>query len=152
MIKQVSGRTAVRLAVAASALVLGVATASPAQAAAKVAASSDVVHSQSGKCLDGSLSQGVRLVTCDGGAYQRWTYSGDSLVHAQSGRCLDASVSQGVRLIVCDGGSYQKWDTNIDGELRHRQSGRCLDGSVSQGVRILACNGTSYQWWYGEIS
>ncbi|MGA4837488.1 RICIN domain-containing protein [Streptomyces sp. G45] len=103
------------------------------------------------QCLDGSVSQGVRLNTCNGGNYQTWTYFhgySDQIQHSQSGRCLDGSVSQGVRLVACNGGTYQKWypDSSTH-EIRHGQSGRCLDGSISQGVRLVVCNGGTYQKW-----
>ncbi|RVX45200.1 hypothetical protein EDD27_7985 [Nonomuraea polychroma] len=32
-----------------------------------------ITHVQSGKCLDGSISQGVRLNTCNGSDYQHWS-------------------------------------------------------------------------------
>jgi len=69
-----------------------------------------VRHVQSGRCLDGSVSNGVRLLACNGGAYQEWgTRTGNDMVHIRSGRCLDASVSNGVRLHTCNGSTYQKW-------------------------------------------
>ncbi|WP_404870728.1 RICIN domain-containing protein [Kitasatospora griseola] len=110
-----------------------------------------ITHTQSGKCLDASVSQGVRLVTCDGGTYQQWIVSvspSATIKHVQSGKCLDASVSQGVRLVTCDGGTYQQWSTNLPGyTVGHVQSGKCLDGSVSQGVRLVTCDGSNYQGW-----
>ena len=68
-----------------------------------------IQHVQSGRCLDGSISQGVRLNTCNGGTYQQWSVSGYEIRHVQSGRCLDGSISQGVRLNTCNGGTYQQW-------------------------------------------
>ncbi|WP_309505530.1 RICIN domain-containing protein [Streptomyces phytophilus] len=62
------------------------------------------------QCLDGSISQGVRLNTCNGGTYQEWSpKSNGDIVHRQSGKCLDGSISQGVRLNTCNGGSFQWW-------------------------------------------
>jgi hypothetical protein len=58
------------LASVASALVLGVAAAPLAQAAPTA---TPIKHVQSGKCLDGSLSQGVRLDACNYSDYQRWS-------------------------------------------------------------------------------
>ncbi|MCX5589150.1 RICIN domain-containing protein [Streptomyces erythrochromogenes] len=130
---------------------LGAAQTVPASATAE-AYQTTITHSQSGKCLDGSLSQGVRLVTCDSGAYQQWIVSVSSaatIKHVQSGKCLDGSASQGIRLVTCDGGAYQQWTTNLSGYVvKHVQSGRCLDGSVSQGVRLITCSGANYQAWY----
>ncbi|WFE27703.1 ricin-type beta-trefoil lectin domain protein [Solwaraspora sp. WMMD791] len=99
------------------------------------------------RCLDGSVSQGVRLNVCSGGStYQRWSITSQQLRHVQSGRCLDGSVSQGIRLITCNGSTYQRWSITSQ-QLRHVQSGRCLDGSVSQGIRLITCNGSLYQQW-----
>ncbi|MGW1765014.1 RICIN domain-containing protein [Streptomyces sp. NPDC002073] len=130
---------------------LGAAQAVPAAAAVE-AFQTTITHSQSGKCLDGSISQGVRLVACDGGAYQQWIVSVSqtaTIKHVQSGKCLDGSTSQGIRLITCDGGTYQQWNTNLPGYVvKHVQSGKCLDGSVSQGIRLITCSNSNYQAWY----
>jgi hypothetical protein len=106
-----------------------------------------IQHVQSGRCLDGSISQGVRLNTCNGGTYQQWSVSGYEIRHVQSGRCLDGSISQGVRLNTCNGGTYQQWYSPTGLDVVHVQSGRCLDGSISQGVRLNTCNGGTYQQW-----
>jgi hypothetical protein len=153
-----------RLAVTA-AVILGAATAVAAPAQASVATNRAPVgttvaqaalaahpwviwHVQSGRCLDGSISQGVRLNTCNGSAFQQWnTPAGSELLHEQSGRCLDGSISQGVRLNGCNGGTFQRWDNTAGLNLVHAQSRRCLDGSISQGVRLNTCNGGTFQQW-----
>ncbi|KOU81270.1 hypothetical protein ADK94_27180 [Streptomyces sp. XY593] len=132
------------LASVASALVLSVAAAPFAQAAPTATPMKNVA---SGKCLDGSLSQGVRLITCNGTSYQSWSYNGYSLVHAASGMCLDGSLSQGVRLVACNGSGYQNWSWDTYDYVTHEGTQKCLDGSLSQGVRLNACNETAYQRW-----
>jgi len=123
---------------------LGVAVPATAAAAPVI---TDLLHVQSGQCLDASVSTGVRLNTCNGGSYQRWDLQGSQLRHVQSGLCLDGSVSGGVRLNACNGGAYQQWFSPNGLDFVHGQSGLCLDGSVSGGVRLKACNGSSYQEW-----
>jgi hypothetical protein len=75
---------------------------------------STLYHRQSDRCLDGSVSQGVRLKVCNFTAYQQWYSNSPStvprtIIHRQSGRCLEAAVSVGVRLGVCNGSAYQIW-------------------------------------------
>ncbi|MFI5846051.1 RICIN domain-containing protein [Catenuloplanes sp. NPDC051500] len=82
----------------------------PVAQATVAAAAADIVHVQSGLCLDASASQGVRLNGCNGGAYQQWySTTGWDVVHVRTGLCLDASVSQGAVLETCNGGTYQQW-------------------------------------------
>jgi hypothetical protein len=131
------------------------ATAAPSgQSSAAAAVTGPIKHVQSGKYLDGSVSQGVRLNDYNGGTYQQWTLSeygsGTRFRHVQSGKCLDGSVSQGVRLNDCNSGTYQQWTLSPSGSgfrVKHVQSGKCLDGSVSQGVRLNDCNSGTYQQW-----
>jgi hypothetical protein len=165
-IKKNLSRTAVRLAVMVLA-VLGAATltatssqASPETSGVQAAASTHywMVHKESGLCLDGSISQGIRLNTCSvNSRYQKWQVINQSTIkHVQSTRCVDGSISQGVRLNTCDNDSrYQMWystDNTGSYDLINRASGRCLDASVSQGVRLNSCNGSDYQqWWVNEI-
>lgn len=111
----------------------------------------ELVNQHSGLCLDGSVSLGVRLNTCNGGRYQLWysTTGWDWKNSAYSNECLDGSISVGVRLNTCNGGAYQKWGTTNGYDLRDMAySSECLDGSVSQGVRLNGCNGGDYQSWY----
>jgi len=139
-------------------VVIPSALASPAWAETPVVADAPPIvyltfqHEQSGKCLDGSVGQGVRLNNCNGGRYQQWrvdTKDGTTRLRNRiGGECLDGSVGQGVRLNTCNGSSYQKWVINSDSKaIPHVQSQLCLDGSVGQGVRLNTCNGSSYQKW-----
>ncbi|SFC70515.1 RICIN domain-containing protein [Streptomyces aidingensis] len=148
MIKRAWSRAAALAGGTAAVLAMTAVTAAPAQAAYwgnwHILAYSD-------QCLDGSVSQGVRLNSCNGGSHQTWTKFGGyygQIKHYQSGKCLDGSVSQGVRLKNCNGGSYQQWYPADNGDIVHYQSGKCLDGSVSQGVRLKDCNLGVYQGWW----
>jgi hypothetical protein len=107
-------------------------------------------HGATGRCLDGSVSQGVTIQPCNGGNYQKWDNSlGNTLRSRQDlSKCLDASTSQGVSLKPCNGGAYQNWTASADQrDLIHVQSAWCLDASVSQGAKIKPCVGSSYQVW-----
>lgn len=172
-IKQILSRTAARLAVAAL-VVLGAATlaVTSAQAAPEANTGADqssefqtagtehrIYHEQSKLCLDGSVSQGVRLNKCNTNGYQEWELvlshpggdgAGAVFRHVQSRLCLDASVEKGVRLNKCNWTTYQQWYRSREGadDLFHSQSHFCLDGSVSQGVRLNTCNDSSYQSWW----
>jgi Ricin-type beta-trefoil lectin domain len=102
---------------AAALAVTPIALASPAQAEAPVAADASAApvftfrHMQSGKCLDGSVSQGVRLHDCNGSKFQQWRIRSDSraIRQVQGGWCLDGSIGYGVRLNTCNEGPYQRW-------------------------------------------
>lgn len=143
MPKGIPGRTKKRWALVTGAA-LGLAAAAPTQAHA---AGFTLRPAQSLACLDGSLSQGVRVIPCNGSAYQLWSRGDYTFVHAATGRCLDGSLSQGVRVVTCNGSSYQVWPWRGD-ELVNSATGKCLDGSLSQGARLLTCNGSDYQRWY----
>ncbi len=137
---------------AAPTLVCGVSTAS---AAGSLAVYQILDQEYANECLDGSESQGVRLNTCNGSAYQKWAYDpSDGSLHNQAyaNECLDGSESQGVRLNTCNGGAYQNnalaLVTGIVYALHDQEySNECLDGSISQGVRLNTCNGGAYQQW-----
>lgn len=136
-------RFLVPLASAGFALALSGVAVAPAQAAE----GHNLFHAATQKCLDGSLSQGLRLATCNGSTYQQWSYRG-TFLHIQSGKCLDYSVSQGLRLVTCNNDSdYQRWGWGGDSRILHGLTGKCLDGSLSQGVRMNTCNTSDYQRW-----
>ncbi|WP_369374444.1 ricin-type beta-trefoil lectin domain protein [Promicromonospora sp. Populi] len=111
-------------------------------------------------CLDGSISQGVRLVACNTDGYQDWSTeeSGPYVVfrHDATGKCLDASISNGVRLNACNGSEYQEWQWRTGSTAsaflhvgtRTIDEAQCLDGSISEGVRLKRCNNSEYQRWF----
>lgn len=123
---------------------------------ARAASTQDIMNVATQLCLDGSISQGVRLNACNQGEYQEWTLRDSTsgsyvLYHAATQKCLDGSISNGVRLNTCNGGEYQDWEVR-DGSngdaLLSVATRTCLDGSVSKGVRLKRCNNTEYQRWY----
>ncbi|MEV8630506.1 RICIN domain-containing protein [Streptosporangium sp. NPDC051023] len=129
------------------------------QASAGTAAIYSLINVHSNLCLDGSISQGVRLNTCNyDSTYQQWSFDaydeGYQIKNVHSNLCLDGSISQGVRLNTCNSGSpYQQWGEIEVGNLgrytyTNAHSLRCLDGSISQGVRLNTCNYGTYQQWY----
>ncbi|WP_203931279.1 RICIN domain-containing protein [Virgisporangium ochraceum] len=108
-------------------------------------------------CLDGSVSQGVRIKACDRvSPYQRWyqiriTAERFELRNAGNSRvCLDGSITSGARMLPCNGNGYQLWTIEQRIRLSNVRYGtaRSLDGSVSQGVRMNATASDSvYQAW-----
>ena len=93
------------------------------------------VKGLAGKCLDvrGAVSTDgtqVQLYSCNGGAEQTWTRTGQTL--RAYGKCLDVSggsTADGakVHMWTCNGGANQNWTAQSDGTLRNAQSGKCLD-------------------------
>jgi Ricin-type beta-trefoil lectin domain len=108
-------------------------------------------------CLDGSISQGVRLEPCNPYEYQEWTVlpaAGSDYVvfyHAATRLCLDGSISVGVRLNTCNDSIYQRWEVRYGSNamaLLNAATRACLDGGISDGVRLKRCNNSDYQRWY----
>lgn len=137
---------------AVMALSMAVFVAAPARAA-----SESLTNVATGRCLDGSISQGVRLMECHPYTWQDWEllpvgpFNQDYRVrHVATGECLDGSISEGVRLRPCNTSDYQRWDWR-DGSAGdaylNLATGMCLDGSISEGVRLMTCNNTEYQRW-----
>ena len=120
------------------------------------AASSLFINVATQRCLDGSISEGVRLMTCNDSYYQDWVPRREdsvnvySFLHVATGKCLDGSISEGVRLNTCNTSDYQQWEWRIGSEgyaLLNLATRKCLDGSISEGVRLKTCNNTEYQRW-----
>lgn len=119
------------------------------------AADLPLINQATGWCLDGSISEGVRLNSCNPYEYQEWTFraAGSNYVlhNVATGKCLDGSISNGVRLNTCNGSEYQEWEWRIGSSasaLLNIATRKCLDGSISEGVRLKTCNNTEYQRWY----
>jgi hypothetical protein len=138
---------------AVMALSMALFVASPARAVGN-----SYVNQATDRCLDGSISQGVRLMECNGSEYQEWDLIGTSpnyvVYHKATEKCLDGSISNGVRLNTCNYGAYQIWeyrkgDAGI--ALLNTATRTCLDGSISEGVRIKTCNNSDYQRWRASI-
>ncbi|WP_084800335.1 RICIN domain-containing protein [Promicromonospora kroppenstedtii] len=108
------------------------------------------------RCLDGSITFGVRLVPCGPSTYQDWyalpsgAYPNYRVHHTVTGMCLDGSISNGVRLNDCNDSDYQRWEWRFGDAgqaLLNVATNKCLDGSISEGVRLKTCNNTEYQRW-----
>ncbi|GAA0903835.1 hypothetical protein GCM10009557_79570 [Virgisporangium ochraceum] len=115
-----------------------------------------IVNDATELCLDGSVSQGVRLSMCNAASpYQRWTSTfldGDSyiLMNRASGTvCLDGSVTSGARMLPCNYGAWQVWESGENLQLFNAayDDDRALDGSVSRGVRMNVTVNSRYQHW-----
>ncbi len=138
---------------------LGLATASPVQAAT----GTPVVGVASGRCLDvtgntTTVQTRVIIWDCHQQANQAWTQTAAGELRVFDGtRCLDvrdSSVSAGgiVQINTCTGGANQKWRVNADQSIVGVQSGLCLDvngGSTANGeaVQIWTCHGGGNQKW-----
>ncbi|GAA0900203.1 hypothetical protein GCM10009557_76340 [Virgisporangium ochraceum] len=149
-----------RFATAVVALVLAPSTiVQPARAAAPAEGVWLKNGSSSTLCLDGSVSQGVRMMRCNTASrYQQWAQIWIGLhsfelrnVGSDFRYCLDGSVSSGARLLPCNENDWQEWIEDESGNhLSNLAYGvrRSLDGSVSQGVRMNATSSSSlYQKW-----
>jgi alpha-galactosidase len=110
---------------------------------------SALVSAASGRCLDvpdSATANGTQPVIwdCNGGANQRWTFTGQSI--QALGKCLDAplNATAGAKVQIwdCNGGTNQQWTANADGTVRGAQSGLCLDVD-----RNLTANGTAVLLW-----
>ena len=108
-----------------------------------------LVSAASGRCLDvpdSATANGAQPVIwdCNGGANQRWTFTGQSI--QALGKCLDApmNATAGAKAQIwdCNSGSNQQWTANADGTIRGVQSGLCLDVD-----RNLTANGTAVLLW-----
>jgi hypothetical protein len=124
-------------------------------APARAADLGEIINVAAHRCLDGSISEGVRLNECNKSLYQQWAVltsgSYQSLHHIGTGECLDGSISIGVRLRPCNGSEYQQWEQRTGSSsyaFLNVATGMCLDGSISEGVRLKTCNNTEYQRWW----
>jgi poly(hydroxyalkanoate) depolymerase family esterase len=128
-------------------------------------ASTGVVRSSAGKCLDvnaASTTAGTPLQTwdCHGGTNQVWTRTAADQLTVYSGsnlRCMTAQNNQttnGTPVVSspCTDATGQRWRFNPDGTVTGVQSGLCLDingGSTANGARVIlwSCHGGTNQQW-----
>jgi hypothetical protein len=127
------------------------------------AATSTIVGTASGRCLDvtgGSAVNGayVQLWDCNGQPGQQWniTTTGELRVFNDT-MCLDAyqkGTTAGTRIDVytCNGGANQQWHVNTDGTVTGVQSGLCLDATSAgtangTAIELWTCNGGTNQKW-----
>ncbi|MFI7211436.1 glycoside hydrolase family 27 protein [Micromonospora maritima] len=118
-----------------------------------------LVSAASGRCLDvpqSNTANGTQPVIwdCNGGANQRWTFTGDAI--QALGKCLDAPTNAGAgtkaQIWDCTGGTNQRWTRNADGTVRSAQSGLCLDvngAATANGTTVIlwTCTGAANQRW-----
>ena len=126
------------------------------------ASASELVGSQSGRCLavpGSSTTDGtqVDIETCSAAPNQEFTLQADGTVTVYGDKCLDA-YQQGktagtiVDIYTCNGGSNQRWELHPDGSLTNSESGLCLDvvgRKTASGtpVEVWTCNGGGNQLW-----
>ncbi|WP_225847761.1 GDSL-type esterase/lipase family protein [Streptomyces sp. HPF1205] len=127
------------------------------------AATSTVVASASGRCLEaagGTATAGtaVDIWDCDGQAGQTWDTTAAGELRVFNGTmCLDAyqkktAPGTKVDIYTCNGGANQQWRVNADGTITGVQSGLCLDvtgAGTANGtaVELWTCNGGGNQKW-----
>lgn len=108
------------------------------------------------RCIDDSVSYGLRSFGCNGLSYQQfnvhvWNDGTRELKNLNTGRCVDDSGTYGLRAYPCNSSTYQSWwilrfsDGSIG--FQNQNTGRCIDDSLSYGLRSFGCNSLSYQRW-----
>ncbi|MFF4802968.1 RICIN domain-containing protein [Streptomyces sp. NPDC001351] len=116
------------------------------------AGGSQVVGTQSGRCLDiynNTITNGTQgeLWDCNGGQNQAWTYTSRKELVVYGNKCLDAynqGTANGTKVVIwdCNGQNNQKWNVNSDGTITNVNAGLCLD-AYNNGT----ANGTSTVLW-----
>ena len=140
-------RRAAQVAISAAATVVGVlGLVSPAQAAGPYWWR-DIA---TGLCLDSNTSGSAYTLSCNGGSFQQWVWSGSASAvehrNVATGLCLDINTSGRVYTLSCNGGSFQKW-RRAGQQWINVATGLCLDSNTSGRVYTLSCNGGSFQKW-----
>ncbi|MEV6633701.1 ricin-type beta-trefoil lectin domain protein [Actinoplanes sp. NPDC051470] len=128
---------------------------SPASAASKpvqVLAWYHLQHIKTTKCLEGSISVGIRLGTCSAtNSYQQFLFDDgtwDSLANS-NGFCVEAAPSVGVRPGDCNGTDYQQWYYYpATGAVQHMRSRLCLEAATTVAPRLGECGINEYQQWW----
>jgi serine/threonine-protein kinase len=105
-------------------------------------------------CLDSNSSGNVYTLGCNGGNFQLWIDSqnslGDQIKNYQTGRCLDSNTSGSVYTLPCNGGTFQRWivtSTSRGFQIKDTATSLCLDSNANGNVYTLACNGGNFQRW-----
>jgi V8-like Glu-specific endopeptidase len=123
-----------------------------------------------GKCLDAqtldgkTLTGGMQVWDCNGGAQQSWSGPADSLLHngMTTTKCLDAQTLDGrtltgsLQVWDCNGGPQQQWILDPANHTLHNgmDNTKCLDAQTLDGktltgsIQVWACNGGPQQQWF----
>ncbi len=114
----------------------------------------ELVNPRSRLCLTdpgSSTTNGkqLKILSCRGGANQKWLLPAGPIVSEIPGRCLDDSgngTANGTKIVIsaCNNSAEQKWVAEPDGTVRIH--GKCLDVSTSNAI-LHTCNGSAAQQW-----
>jgi len=91
----------------------------------------------------------LKILSCQGGANQKWLLPAGPIVSGIPGKCLDDSgngTANGTKIVMsaCDNSAEQKWVAEPGGTVRIH--GKCLDVGTSNAI-LHTCNGSSAQQW-----
>jgi hypothetical protein len=110
-----------------------------------------------GRCVDDSLTYGLRAVGCNGSLHQVWqsyVWSGHiepSFINEDTARCIDDSLTYGLRVTDCNQTSHQDWyvswnqDYSTSTTFMNDATAHCMDDSLTYGLRAVGCNNTTHQ-------
>jgi beta-glucosidase len=113
-----------------------------------------LVNPRSHQCLTdpgSSTTNGkqLKILSCQGGANQKWLLPAGPIVSGIPGKCLDDSgngTANGTKIAIsaCDNSAEQKWVAEPGGTVRIH--GKCLDVSTTNAI-LHTCNGSAAQQW-----
>lgn len=105
------------------------------------------------RCVDHSITYGLRALSCNGTYFQAWRAGNCDgayceIVNVQTGLAIDDSFTYGLRAIARNGLNYQKWARVIYSngvEFVNLNTGRAIDDSFTYGLRSFSRNGSNHQ-------
>lgn len=103
-----------------------------------------------GFCLDSNTAGSAYTLGCNGGSFQKWTWTGGSASvehrNLATGLCLDSNTAGRVYTLGCNGGNFQRWRRSGQ-QWINVATGLCLDSNTAGNLYTLGCNGGSFQKW-----